>query len=52
MTIGGQYDVQSGRRGMEKEQEEDQEEYGAMTSSSGKGHLGPGKQRTGNNGET
>ena len=44
MTIGGQYDVQSGRSGMEKEQEEDQEEDDVMTSSSGKGQLGPGPQ--------
>ena len=50
MTIGGQYDVQSGRSGMEKE--EDQEEDGAMTSNSGKGQRGPGQQRTGNSGET
>ena len=50
MTIGGQYDVQSGRSGMEKDQEEDQEEDGAMTSNSGKGQRGPGQQRTGNNG--
>ena len=49
MTIGGQYDVQSGRAGMEKDQEEDQEEDGAMTSNSGKGQLGPGQQRSGNN---
>ena len=51
MTICGQYDVQSGRTGMEKDQEEDQEEDGAMTSNSGKGQRGPGQQRTGNIGE-
>jgi len=31
---------------MEKDQEEDQEEDGAMTSNSGKGQHGPGQQRT------
>ena len=35
-----------------KEQEEDQEEDGAMTYNSDKRQLGPGQQRTGNNGET
>ena len=49
MTIGGQYLVQSGRSEMKKE--EDQEEDGAMTYNSDKGQLGPGQQRTGNNGE-
>ena len=48
MTIGGQYDVQSGRSEMEKEQEEDQEEDGAMTSNNFTEQLGPGRQRTGN----
>ena len=52
MKIGGQYDVQRGRSGMKKEQEEDQEEDGAMTSNSSKGQSGPGQQMTGNNGET
>ena len=42
MRIGGQYDVQSGRSGMEKE--EDQED--GATSNSGKGQFGPGQQRT------
>ena len=50
MTIGGKYDVQSDGSGMEKE--EDQEEFGGMTSNSGKGQRGPEQQRTGNNGET
>ena len=52
MTIGGQYDVQNGRPGMEKEQDKDQEEDGAMSSNSGKGQRGPGQQRTDRNGET
>ena len=35
-----------------KKPAEDQEEDGTMTSNSGKEQLGPGQQRTGNNGET
>ena len=44
--------AQNGRSGMEKEQQEDQEEDGEMTSNSGKGQFSPGQQKTGNNGET
>ena len=46
LQLGGQYDVQSGRSGMEKDQEEDQGEDGVMTSNSGKGQRGTGQQRT------
>jgi len=35
-----------------KKPAEDQEEDGTITSNSGKEQLGPGQQKTGNNGET
>ena len=50
-TIGGQYDVQSGKLEKVKDPEGDQEEDGETNSNSGKGQCGPGEQRTGNSGD-
>ena len=52
MTMGGQYDAHTDRSAMEREQDKDRTEDGAMTSNSGKGQLGPRQQWTGNNEET